>query len=177
MGHGSRFPLVRFALVMLTALVAAPGLAEMNPHLEPLRPLVGKTWRAVLPGGTAVDVHRFELVLNGQAVRSLHSVNDGVYGGEALLFWDEEKQAIASHYFTTAGFYTVGSFRIEEGWLVSHEIVHGNAGGITEVRARSRVEPDGSLVVKVEHLKNGQWTPGGERRYVEDPKAVVRFKE
>jgi hypothetical protein len=165
---------VTSTLVVL-ALSAAPGLAEMDPHLEPLKPLVGKTWRGTLPNG-AIDVHRFELVLGGQAVRSLHSVNDGVYGGEAIIVWDSEKQCLVSHYFTTGGFYTVGTFRIEDGWIVSHEIVHGNAGAVREVKGRSRVA-DGKLVVRTEQLKNGEWVPGGERFYVEDPAAVVRFKE
>jgi hypothetical protein len=163
-------------LVFAAALAAAPCLAGMDPHLEPLKPLLGRTWRGTLPGG-AVDVHRFELVLNGQAVRSLHSVDDGAYGGEAIVFWDAEKQAVVSHYFTTAGFYTIATFRFEDGWILSHEVVHGNAGGIQEVKARSRVDARGRLVVTTEQLKNGEWAPGGERVYVEDPGALVRFRE
>jgi hypothetical protein len=31
--------------------------------------------------------------------------------------------------------------------------------------------------VKSRHLKNGQWEDGRETFYVEDPRAVVRFKE
>jgi len=119
--------------------------AEMNPRLAPLRHLVGKTWRAVFPASTpdhpVVDVSRFELALNGQAVRNLHSINDGEYGGETLIVWDEAKQALVYHYFTTAGFYTVGTMRAEDGAIVSHELVTGSAGGVTEVKATSRVLP------------------------------------
>ncbi len=110
-------------------------------------------------------------------LRTYHSVNDGAYGGEALVYWDEEKQTLASHYVTTAGFFTTATIRIENGAMLSHEIVHGGgAGGVTEVKGESRFLPDGRLVVKTQQLKNGQWTPGGERTYVEDPKAEVRFK-
>jgi hypothetical protein len=45
------------------------------------------------------------------------------------------------------------------------------------VKASSRILPDGRLHVKSEHLKDGQWVDGHEVRYVEDPKAVVRFKD
>lgn len=164
--------------VALLALAAASTSAQTDPRLEPLMPLVGKTWRAVLPGASgAVDVHRFELVLNGRAVRTLHSVNDGVYGGEAIIMWDAERQSLVSHYFTTAGFYTIGTLRVEDGWIVSHEVVHGDAGGVQEVRARSRVEADGSLTVRTEQLRDGKWAPGGERHYRVDPTAVVRFRD
>jgi hypothetical protein len=175
----------RRSVALTTALLAAvcvPPLraAEPIPQLEPLKPLVGKTWRGVFPGATpgktVVDVSRFELALNGRAVRNLHSINDGEYGGETLIVWDEEKRSLVYYYFTTAGFYTTGSFAVEDGALVSHEVVKGDAGGITEVRATSRVLPDGRLHVKTEYLKDGSWTPGRDMHYVEAPEAEVRFR-
>jgi hypothetical protein len=168
--------------VAALALVAA-GLeaAEIDPHLAPLRPLVGKTWRGELqPPGAAkpvVDVHRFELALNGRAVRSVHSVNDGEYGGETLFTWDDEQKAIVYTYFTTGGFYTTGSMKPDGDALEFHEQVHGSAGGVREVRSTSRLLPDGRLHVKSQHLTDGQWLDAREVRYVEDPKAVVRFKD
>jgi len=166
------------ALLLAVALsaLAAPARAEPNPKLSWFKPLLGKTWRGTLPGG-AVDVHRFELILNGQVVRTIHSVNDGAYAGEALVYWDAEKQSIVSHYVTTGGFYTSATIRFENGAMLSHEVVHGNAGGIREIRAEARILADGRLQVKTEQLKDGQWTPGGERLYVEDPGAVLRFQE
>jgi hypothetical protein len=88
----------RLALAAAATLVAgALHAAEIDKHLAPLQPLVGKTWRGELsPPGAAkpvVDVSRFELALNGRAVRSLHSINDGEYGGETLFVWDDEKRA------------------------------------------------------------------------------------
>jgi hypothetical protein len=162
-----------FALAVPAHSQTAGGPAS---HMEWFEPLAGKTWKATLPNG-AVDVHRFELILNGQVLRTIHSVNDGAYGGEALVYWDEEKQTLASHYVTTAGFFTTATIRIENGAMLSHEIVHGGgAGGVTEVKGESRFLPDGRLLVKTQQLKNGQWTPGAERTYVEDSKAEVRFK-
>ena len=58
----------------------------------------GKTGRGVFPNSTpekpVVDVSRFELVLNGQAVRNLHSINGGEYGGESLIVCDKAKDAV-----------------------------------------------------------------------------------
>lgn len=170
-------------LLTLAALVGASvaAAAEMNAHLAPLAPLLGRTWRGVVspPGAArpAVDVQRYELALNGQAVRNLHSVDDGAYGGETLIVWDADTQSLVSYYFTTAGFYTTGTLRMEDGAIVFREVVKGAAGGVTEVEAVSRLLPDGRLHVKSRHLKNGRWEDGRETYYVEDPKAVVRFKE
>jgi hypothetical protein len=124
------------ARTLLTAalLVWASGAAavDMNPHLAPLVPLVGKTWRGTVspPGAAkpAVDVSRFELALNGQAVRNRHSIDDGVYGGETFIVWEEAKQSLVYYYFTTAGFYTTGTLRAEDGAIVSHEVIKGAAG-------------------------------------------------
>jgi hypothetical protein len=155
--------------------------AELDPRLAPLSPLVGKTWRGELsPPGAAkavVDVQRFELALNGRAVRSVHSVNDGEYGGETLFVWDDEKKSVVYTYFTTAGFYTTGTLQPEAGALQFHEIVRGTTSGVREVKATSRVLPDGRLHVKSAHLKDGQWVDGHEAHYSVDAKAVVRFKE
>jgi hypothetical protein len=170
-------------LIAAATLACASGAAavEMNPRFAPLAPLLGKTWRGVVspPGAAkpAVDVQRYELALNGQAVRNLHSVDDGAYGGETLIVWDAEKQSLVSYYFTTAGFYTTGTLRVEDGAIVFEEVVRGAAGGVTGVKAVGRVLPDGRLHVKSRHLKNGQWEDGRETYYVEDPQAVVRFKE
>jgi hypothetical protein len=168
-------------LAAFLACVSGAGAAEMNPRLAPLAPLLGKTWRGtVSPPGAAkpsVDVSRFELALNGQAVRNRHSIDDGAYGGETFIVWEEERQSLVYYYFTTAGFYTTGTLRAEDGAIVSHETVKGSAGGISEVKAVSRLLPDGRLHVKTRYLKNGQWEDGRETHYVEDPQAVVRFKE
>jgi hypothetical protein len=168
---------------VLLGLGAVPAVASagMNAHLEPLSPLLGKTWRGVFPRSTpdkpVVDVSRFELALNGQAVRNLHSINDGEYGGETLIVWDEAKASLVFYYFTTGGFYTTGTLRAETGGFTTHEVVKGNAGGVTEVEAVFRLGPDGRLHVKARHLKDGAWVDARDMYYVEAPEAKVRFKE
>ncbi|MCW5551336.1 MAG: hypothetical protein KIS67_04135 [Verrucomicrobiae bacterium] len=171
------------------AWVGAFGLAlnllaseqpSLDPNLEPLRPWLGKTWKGEFKNSTPdkpiVDVSRWERALNGKAVRVLHSVNDGAYGGESIVMWDEEKKTVAYHYFTTAGFRTAGTMTFKDGKVHSHETVTGNAGGITEVRSTAEVRPDGTLYTKTEYFKNGEWTPGREVTYREDSTASVIFK-
>ena len=164
----------------ITLNLLAADSPALDPHLEPLRPWLGKTWKGEFKNSTpdkpVVDVARWERALNGKAIRVLHSINDGVYGGESLVMWDEEKKAVTYHYFTTAGFRTTGTMTFKDGKVLSHEKVTGSANGVTEVRGTHELRSDGKLYVKTEYLKNGEWTPGREATYHEDSKASVVFK-
>jgi len=152
--------------------------ATLNEHLQPLHPFVGKTWKGKAPDAEnpVYDVSRWERALNGQAVRILHSVNDGEYGGETIIYWDNEKESLIFYYFTTAGFYTHGTMEFKDDKFISHEIVTGDESGITEVRATGELLPDGRLHSQSEYRKNGEWVQGHEFIYEEDPTAEVVFK-
>lgn len=153
---------------------------KLHKQLEPLRGFLGKTWKGEFAKSTpekpVIDISRWERALNGNAVRVLHSVNDGQYGGETLIMWDSKKQALVYFYFTTAGFRTSGEMTIKDDKVVSHETVTGAADGITEVRATSELRADGTLHSKSEYLKEGRWVPGHEVHYKESPDAKVVFK-
>lgn len=168
--------------VLLLALTATTSAQELplSEHLAVFAPMLGKTFEGTFANSTAEkpmkDVSRWERAMNGQAVRILHSMNDGAYGGESILMWDAEQQKIRFWYFTTAGFFTTGTMEIKEKSWISLEKVTGNANGISEVRSTSEIKPDGSLVTKAEFFKNGTWTPGHEITYREAPSAKVVFK-
>jgi hypothetical protein len=160
--------------LLLSISFANAGETNLIEPLEPLRKMFG-TWRGDLKGG-ATDVLQWERALNGQAIRILHSVNDGDYGGEVIVIWDSEKSAVTYHYFTTAGFRTVGTMKFEDGKVKTHETVTGAAGGITEVRSVGEVKADGAYHIKSEHLKNGAWEPGRDTTYKRDDSATVKFR-
>jgi hypothetical protein len=168
-----------FCLGGALAVTSAKEL-PLNSHLEPLRPLLEKTWRGTFkdskPAKPTVDVQKWERTLNGQAIRVLHSINDGVYGGETLLIWDDQRKVISYYYFTTEGYMTTGTLETRDGKFITHEDVKGSAGGVTEVRSTSEVLPNGKFHVKAEYLKNGEWTPGHEATYEEAPVSKVVFK-
>jgi hypothetical protein len=171
------FVLIQFGVVTAVCSAEEPSL---NSHLQAFRPLLGKTWTGTFTNSTpakpVIDVQKWERTLNGQAVRVLHSINQGAYGGETILVWDDQRKTIAYYYFTTGGFMTVGTFQVENGKFTSHEDVKGDADGVTEVRATSELLPNGKLHVRAEYLKNGQWTPGHECTYEETPEAKIVFK-
>jgi hypothetical protein len=172
-------PAILTAVITSTAAIAGepPSLEE---HLEPLRPLLGKTWRGEFknskPDKPTIDVARWERALNGKAIRVLHSVNEGSYGGESIIRWDKDSKQLVYYYFTTAGFMTTGTMTVVDGKFVGIEKVTGGANGITEVRSTTELRPDGTMLSKAEYLKDGQPASGREVLYKEEPKAEVKFK-
>ena len=152
----------------------------IHPAFTSLLPFLGKTWRGEFanstPEKTVVDISRWELALNGQVIRILHSINDGDYGGETIIIWDAASQGLIYYYFTTAGFYTTGQITTEAGRIITREQVKGSRDGTTEVKAINELLPDGRMHVKSEYLQNGTWIPGRNMFYSEDSHAEVKFK-
>lgn len=151
----------------------AAGLAK---ELKVFEPYLG-TWQAnfaVQEGQPPVlDVSKWERALNGTTVRTLHSINDGMYGGESLIFFDKSKSSIVFYYFTTAGFYTQGYMEmVSDNSFVAYEDVTGNKDGITKVKSTSTLNGD-SMEVATSYLKQGTWTKPEKRVYTRSDKAVV----
>ncbi|WP_199886091.1 hypothetical protein [Pseudoalteromonas sp. T1lg23B] len=161
-----------FLLLHSYGVSAAKSLVS---ELKIFEPYLG-TWQADFPvaGGKPAmqDVSHWERALNGTAVRTLHSINEGMYGGESLIFWDKSKQKVVFFYFTTAGFYTQGTMEVQDdGSFVAYEDVAGNQDGITQVKSTSRFV-DGQMEVSTQYLKHGTWTHPEKRRYTRSSKAV-----
>lgn len=179
MNRTTKILLATFALSFI-AMSSALAQEQLAEPLQPFKPFLGKTWKGTFAGSTPekpiIDIARWERALNGQAIRTLHSINNGEYGGESLIFWDKEKQSLAYYYFTTAGFFTTGTMRFENNKMIAHEYVNGEAGGTTEVQSTAEIMPDGKLITKAQYLRNGKWEAGHEVTYVEDASAQVIFK-
>lgn len=167
-------------LLSLVNVVNADDALPLDEHLKPFAPLLGKTWKGEFANSTPekpmVDVSRWERALNGKAIRVVHSVNDGMYGGETTIIWDAEKKSLVYWYFTTAGFRTEGTMKHEDGVISGQEVVKGGAGGISEVRSTTKLLPNGRMHVKAEYVKDGKSGDSREVEYVEAPDAKVVFK-
>lgn len=170
---------MKHLLLSLFLLSITPGYAQessrdtAHENLMILAPFIG-TWKAEV-GENAFDVSNYAWILGGKAIRIMHSINDGDYGGEALLHWNTDKQAITFRYVTTASFYTEGTITPTANGFDAHEIVHGNMGGITKTRAGYTLK-DGEINVWSQFLKDGEWTEKSQATYIKAADAEVRFK-
>ncbi|MDR7119423.1 hypothetical protein [Rheinheimera soli] len=173
------------ALCLIVALFSVSLTAAepvLHPELEIFRPYIDSHWEGDLtePGKEKKMVDRsiWSRVLNGQAIKTVHSVNNGEYGGETMIFWDQKQQKIAYYYFTTAGFYTHGtmSYNATTKSIEAVEQVQNNAQGITQVRSHSVLNESGTLEVSSDYLQNGQWVKGHSATYKRVPQTQVTFR-
>ena len=149
---------------------------DLAPELEVFKPYLG-TWQADFDVGDnkpkIQDVGSWERALNGKAIRTAHSINEGEYGGESMIFWDSKKQSLVFYYFTTAGFYTQGTMNVlSPTQFVAYETVTGSKEGITKVKSTSDFK-DGQFVVSTSYLKKGEWTKPEKRIYTRSNKQVI----
>jgi len=153
----------------------SPTLAK---ELQALEPFIGKTWKGAFKHAEkpTFDISKWERALNGKAVRILHSVNEGEYGGETIMMWNSESKQIEFTYFTTAGFFTKGTVTVEKEKLITREQVTGNANGISEVKAVTEFTPEGKLRVRADYMKEAKSVGGHEIDYEKSPESKVIFK-
>ncbi len=154
----------------------APAYAPMAPFA----PVAGKSWRGVGKGPDGkpiVDIARYEMILGGRALQTTHRLEGGDYGGRTIIFFDEGAKKYVFHYFTTAGFHTIGEIIPTKTGFTSVEAVQ-NHHEIAEVRAEA-VFGDGTIRVISSHVTHdGAVSDGDELFYreIKDP-GVLFFDE
>lgn len=182
---------MRRAMMALAAGIAAltaglPAMAQDLPAAEaraedpfrPLYPLIGRTWRGTNITQEGVeDVVRWEWAVGGHAVRAVHAVNGGVYGGETLVFADRDTGRLIFHYFTSGGFHTTGEIvPAADGSLEIAEAVHG-VDGLESLRSTMRINADGTYETRGLVERDGAWEPFGGFDYRLDNTAQVAAPE
>ncbi|GAA6152259.1 hypothetical protein [Pseudoteredinibacter isoporae] len=159
-------------LCSLGIVMQSSAEAGLDEKLEPFRGFIG-TWQASMTMGKdkppVLDVSDWQVVLNGKALKIVHSVNEGDYGGESFIFWDKKSSSYKSFYFTTADFYTEATITLEgkNKFSVIEQVASAGEGlssGITQVKSTSEIK-DGKILVSTSYLKNGEWTKPESRVY------------
>ena len=153
---------------------------NISEHLKSFEPYIGKTFKGEFSNSTpekpVYDISHWERALNGNAIRIMHSVNKGEYGGESIVMWDRSEESLISFYFTTAGFYTQAKLHFEDNKLISIEDVTGNQNGVTKVKAIFDFLPDGGFINSSMYLMNDNWVDGHKIHYKEVSDTQVVFK-
>lgn len=149
--------------------------AELTEKLSVFKNYLG-SWESVfkIQDGkpSVVDVSHWEVTLNGKVLKTRHSINDGMYGGESMIFWDSSKNSIVFYYFTTAEFFTQGRIEVvDDMTFIAYEDVTNNKDGITQVKSTSKLL-DEKMEVSTSYLKEGEWTKPESRTYIRSNKEV-----
>jgi hypothetical protein len=140
----------------------------------PFQHLVGRSWRGTGTKDASVqDVQRWDWAVGGHAVRVVHSVNDGAYAGETLIFRDRDSGAYIFHYFTSGGFHSTGTMRpTGPGAFEVEETVHG-LDGFPPMRSTIVMGDDGVNRSRSFQKEGDAWVEKGGFDYREDPAAVA----
>ena len=143
-----------------------------------MKPFIGNTYKGNFINSTKenpmVDILSFERALNGNAVKVIHSVNNGEFGGETMVMWNPEKGSLQSWYFTSAGYLTIQNVQIKKDTFISIENVERNQNGITKVKTIIEVLHGNQITKRTKYLMNNLWKDGSETIYnkVQDDKPV-----
>jgi hypothetical protein len=154
-------------IAAVLAFIAAPAFAEDYAPMAVFAPYDGKTLRGEWsdPDGTKVVDHaHWTMILGGRAMESVHRIEGSTYGGKTIIFYDEGAKKHVFHYFTTAGFHTVGEMAIDGETMTTVEKVEGHAT-IASVKSVTTIKPEVMIVDVVYIGKDGSQTNAGRRTY------------
>ena len=162
----------RFLYFIIPALiVSAQTKSEplLSDHLIEMKPFIGNTYKGDFINSTKenpmFDVLSFERALNGNAIKVIHSVNNGEFVGETMVMWNPEKGGLQSWYFTSAGSLTIQNVQIRKNTFISIENVERNQNGITKVKTIMEVLNEDQIKKRTKYLMNNMWKDGSETVY------------
>ncbi len=161
------------AAASLSSAGAADSDAGGDAPMAVFSDLAGRAFRGegIGPDGEPiVDIARFEFILGGKALQSTHKLEGAAYGGRTVFFYDEGAKEYVYHYFTTAGFHTIGTLTPSKDGFTAIEAVRG-LPHITEVRSSWVIDGD-QITVKTVHIDDkGAPSPGDTIIYhaIDDP--------
>ena len=162
----------RFLYFLLPTLIVSSQTKPELPlcdHLIEMKPFIGNTYKGDFINSTKenpmFDVLSFERALNGNAIKVIHSVNNGEFGGETMVMWNPEKGGLQSWYFTSAGSLTIQNVQIRKNTFISIENVERNQNGITKVKTIMEVLNEDQIKKRTKYLMNNMWKDGSETVY------------
>ena len=162
----------QFLYFLLPALIVSAQTKSEPPlsdHLIEMKPFIGNTYKGDFINSTKenpmFDVLSFERALNGNAIKVIHSVNNGEFVGETMVMWNPEKGGLQSWYFTSAGSLTIQNVQIRKNTFISIENVERNQNGITKVKTIVEVLNEDQIKKRTKYLMNNMWKDGSETVY------------
>ena len=162
----------RFLYFLLSTLIVSYQTSTELPlsdHLIEMKPFIGNTYKGDFINSTKenpmFDVLSFERALNGNAIKVIHSVNNGEFGGETMIMWNPEKGGLQSWYFTSAGSLTIQNVQIKKDTFITIENVEKNQNAITKVKTIIEVLHGDQIKKRTKYLMNNLWKDGSETLY------------
>ncbi len=160
---------IYLALTITITSAEDQSSSRLSDHLIGFSSFIGKTYEGNFINSTKenpmVDVLSFERALNGSAIKIIHSVNDGEFGGETIIMWDSKVKSLRSWYFTSAGSLTLQDVEMKGEKFISIEDVSQNQNGITKVKTIIELMHGNKLQKRTKYLMDNLWMDGNDMIY------------
>lgn len=106
-------------LMMVVPLFPSSG-QDLDDHLTLLKPLLDKTWEALMPrlGESITRRVRWEAINEGRAIKQTTEVEKIGFKTEAWFFWDSDAGAIGVFSLSSNGNFFHGHVREEDGTIL-----------------------------------------------------------
>jgi len=127
----------------------------------------GKTMRGEWigdDGNKVVDISTSKMILGGKAYQGTHKIEGSTYGGRTIIFYDEGAKEYIFHYFTTAGFHTIGKLEVNDEGYTGTETINGHPT-IAEVSSTLKFDGDRQHVLVKYKNHDGEWSDAPPRVY------------
>ncbi len=146
---------MRSLLVLL--LSAAAAQAAPPEALKPMAFLAGHCWKGEFPDGKQTDEHCFQWILDGQALRDVHTVRapgKPDYVGETLYYYDSAAGHVAYLYVENSGGHSHGAMKPTATGLDFPEARSIAAGKELPYRARWTTSTDAYEAISEMYLQD-----------------------
>ena len=172
----------KYVIYLILTPVIAFGIPPNNEkilssRLKGLEKFLGKTYKGEFLNSSQenplFDMMFWERALNGNAVRILHSVNEGEYGGETIIMWNPDKNKLYSWYFNTGGSQSEGTVEIDTDHCLIIENVSKNKNGIKKVKTIYKYTRSGEINCKVKYFINNIWFDAHNHLYKQIDKKLI----
>ena len=136
---------MRTALAMMTAAALSAAAADRPNPLQPMAFLAGHCYKGSVSGND-MDEHCFTWMLNGNALRDVHTVRTPGkpdYVGETTYYYDSGTKKIEYLYVENAGGIMRGTVEPAEGVLVFPATTYVAGGQAVTLRVKWTLQGDG----------------------------------
>jgi len=140
---------IALTTVIPMLLCARPVDAQiLIPELAAFEKFVGGEWIGGVddPKETVDIVMRFEVLLDGTAIRQVKNLPSAKQKTEKLFYWDADAKSIAYLYLTSNRYMTRGRVTLKGSVLVSEGVQYGPDGTSRQVRSEVTLNNDGTFV-------------------------------
>jgi len=156
------------ALLILLGPVLSSSAAELDEHLEFLKPLIGKEWVGGFVGSESSDIQivlRFEQVLDGRAVRYVREVEAADFSGLTQFYWNPGRGEVCFISLNNRGIVGEGVVSTVDGKIVLLGKSH-RQDKTTEFKTILEIDPKGTLRDTFLRMENSEWVQGHLQEFV-----------